>query len=54
MKHFIVQETAVIKYMYFTDQPLVVVITATAYGATYAHSQNDKMMTDYILPAVVE
>jgi CubicO group peptidase (beta-lactamase class C family) len=41
------------KIYIFTDQPLVVVITATAYGATYAHTQNDKMMIDYILPAVL-
>jgi CubicO group peptidase (beta-lactamase class C family) len=41
------------KIYVFTDQPLVVVITATAYGASYAHAQNDRMMTDYILPAVL-
>jgi CubicO group peptidase (beta-lactamase class C family) len=41
------------KIYIFTDQPLVVVITATAYGASYAHTQEDKMMTDYILPAVL-
>jgi hypothetical protein len=38
----------------FRDQPLVVVITATAYGAMYGHSQVDKMMENYILPAVVK
>jgi CubicO group peptidase (beta-lactamase class C family) len=42
------------KIYIFTDQPLVIVITATAYGATYAHSQEDKMMTDFILPAVIK
>jgi CubicO group peptidase (beta-lactamase class C family) len=41
------------KIYVFTDEPLVIVITATAYGAPYAHSQEDKMMTDYILPAVL-
>jgi CubicO group peptidase (beta-lactamase class C family) len=41
------------KIYIFPDQPLVIVITATAYGATYAHTQEDKMMTDYILPAVI-
>jgi CubicO group peptidase (beta-lactamase class C family) len=41
------------KIYIFTDEPLVIVITATAYGASYAHSQEDKMMTDYILPAVL-
>jgi CubicO group peptidase (beta-lactamase class C family) len=34
------------------DEPLVVVITATAYGTTYAHTQADKIMEQYILPAV--
>jgi CubicO group peptidase (beta-lactamase class C family) len=41
------------KIYIFPDQPLVIVITATAYGAPYAHSQEDRMMTDYILPAVI-
>jgi CubicO group peptidase (beta-lactamase class C family) len=41
------------KIFIFPDQPLVIVITATAYGASYAHTQEDKMMTDYILPAVL-
>lgn len=41
------------KIYIFPDQPLVIVITATAYGATYAHTQEDKMMMDYILPAVI-
>lgn len=36
----------------FKDQPLVVVITATAYGQSYAHSQVIKMISEYILPAV--
>lgn len=40
------------KIFVFTDQPLVVVITATAYGKPYMHSQVDKMMERYILPAV--
>lgn len=37
----------------FKDQPLVIVITATAYGQVYAHTQVDKMMEQYILPAIV-
>lgn len=41
------------KIFVFTDQPLVIVVTATAYGMPYAHPQVDKMMTDYILPAVL-
>jgi CubicO group peptidase (beta-lactamase class C family) len=42
------------KIYVFPDQPLVIVITATAYGATYAHTQEDKMMMEYILPAVIK
>jgi CubicO group peptidase (beta-lactamase class C family) len=38
----------------FKDQPLVIVITATAYGQPYAHSQVTRMLTDYILPAVTK
>jgi CubicO group peptidase (beta-lactamase class C family) len=41
------------KIYVFTDQPLVIVVTATAYGMPYAHPQVDRMMTDYILPAVL-
>jgi CubicO group peptidase (beta-lactamase class C family) len=41
------------KIFVFSDQPLVIVVTATAYGMPYAHPQVDKMMTDYILPAVL-
>jgi CubicO group peptidase (beta-lactamase class C family) len=37
----------------FRDQPLVVVVTATAYGAPYAHRQVDRMMEEYILPSVI-
>lgn len=42
------------KVFVFKDQPLVIVITASAYGQPYAHPQVDKMMTDYILPAVLD
>ena len=41
------------KIFVFLDQPLVVVITATAYGRPYMHTQVDKMMERYILPAVI-
>lgn len=41
------------KIFVFTDEPLVVVITATAYNQPYAHSQIDKIMQRYILPAVI-
>jgi CubicO group peptidase (beta-lactamase class C family) len=42
------------KIFIFKDQPLVVVVTATAYGTNYAHAQVDKMMEEYILPAVIK
>ncbi|OOQ56937.1 serine hydrolase [Mucilaginibacter pedocola] len=42
------------KIFVFKDQPLVIVVTATAYNEGYAHSQVDKMMQEYILPAVGE
>jgi len=41
------------KIFVFRDQPLVVVITATAYGKWYMHRQATSMMERYILPAVV-
>ncbi len=37
----------------FKDAPLVVVVTASAYGLPYAHPQVNKMLVDYILPAVL-
>ena len=42
------------KIFVFTNQPLVIIITATAYNKPYAHSQIDKMMQQYILPAVLK
>lgn len=41
------------KIFVFRDEPLVVVITATAYDQAYAHSQADKIMEQFIIPAVV-
>lgn len=38
----------------FKDLPLVIVVTATAYGQPYAHPQVAKMLSEYILPAVVK
>lgn len=38
----------------FKDLPLVIVITATAYGMPYAHPQVAKMLSEYILPAVTK
>lgn len=40
------------KIFMFKDRPLVVVITATAYGKWYMHNQVFNMMNRYILPAV--
>ncbi|MFC1719553.1 serine hydrolase domain-containing protein [Pseudomonadota bacterium] len=40
------------KIFVFDQQGLVIVITASAYGKPYMHSQVDKMMEEYILPAV--
>jgi CubicO group peptidase (beta-lactamase class C family) len=42
------------KIFIFKDLPLTVVITAKAYNRSYGHSQVDKMMQDYILPAVIK
>jgi len=41
------------KIFVFKDQPLVIVITATAFGKWYMHRQADSMMERYILPAVI-
>lgn len=41
------------KIFVFKDQPWVIVITATAYGTAYAHPQVDRMMEQYILPALL-
>ncbi|EDM35843.1 hypothetical protein PBAL39_06676 [Pedobacter sp. BAL39] len=40
------------KIFMFKDQPLVIVITATAYGNGYAHSQADQIVEQYLLPAI--
>jgi CubicO group peptidase (beta-lactamase class C family) len=37
----------------FKDQPLVVVVTASAYNQSYAHPQVTKIISEYILPAVM-
>lgn len=42
------------KIFIFPDHPWVIVITASAYGTMYAHPQVDKLMTAYILPALVQ
>ena len=40
------------KVYIFPEQNIVVVIAATAYNRPYAHPQADKMMQQYILPAI--
>jgi len=40
------------KIFVFDDRDLVIVVTASAYGQRYMHSQVDEMMAKYILPAV--
>src|SRR5262249_47415633 len=40
------------KVFVFTEQPLVVVITASAYNQAYARRQVDEMMLRYVIPAV--
>jgi len=42
------------KIFIFKDIPFVVVITSSAYNIPNAHSNVDKMMIEYILPAVIE
>lgn len=42
------------KIFIFKDVPLVVVVTATAYGKPYMHSQVDKIIEKYIIPAIVK
>lgn len=41
------------KIIIFTELPVVMVITAKAYNKPYAHSQVDKMVQEYLLPAVL-
>jgi Beta-lactamase class C and other penicillin binding proteins len=38
----------------FKNEPLVIVITASAYGQPYAHSQVTEMLSKYILPALTK
>jgi CubicO group peptidase (beta-lactamase class C family) len=42
------------KIMVFKDQPLVIIITATAYNKPYGHSQVDLMIRDYLIPAIIK
>ncbi len=42
------------KIFIFKDVPLTIVITAKAFNRPYGHSQVDKIMEDYILPAILK
>lgn len=41
------------KIYIFKELSLVIVITATAYNQSYAHSQVEKIVTEYLLPALL-
>jgi CubicO group peptidase (beta-lactamase class C family) len=41
------------KIYMFKDLPLVIVITASAYGKAFAHSQADEIVEKYLLPAIL-
>ena len=42
------------KIIIFKDQPLVIVVTATAYNTPYGHKQVDKIVQDYLIPAITK
>lgn len=42
------------KIFVFDDRDLVVVVTASAYGQRYMHSQVDEIMEQFVLPAVAD
>jgi hypothetical protein len=41
------------KIFVFDDLPLVVVVTASAYGEPYMHRQVDEIVQKYVLPVVL-
>lgn len=41
------------KIYMFKDLPIVIVITASAYGKAFAHSQADEIVEKYLLPAIL-
>ncbi len=42
------------KICIFKNHPLVIVITSTAYNTPYGHKQADKIIQDYLIPAVLK
>ncbi|TRX30617.1 serine hydrolase [Flavobacterium sp. ZT3R18] len=42
------------KIFIFKDQPIVIVITSTAYNTAYGHKQVEQIMQEYLIPAITE
>ncbi|MES2517377.1 MAG: serine hydrolase [Bacteroidota bacterium] len=42
------------KIFIFKDQPIVMIVTSTAYNTPYGHKQVDKIMQDFLIPAVTK
>jgi CubicO group peptidase (beta-lactamase class C family) len=42
------------KFIIFKTLPLVVIITSKAYNKPYGHAQADKIVSDYLLPAILK
>ncbi|WP_417350639.1 serine hydrolase domain-containing protein [Flavobacterium alkalisoli] len=42
------------QFMIFNDIPLVVIVTSKAYNKPYGHFQTDRIVNEYILPAVLK
>lgn len=42
------------KIFIFKNQPFVIVITSTAYNTPYGHHQVDKIMQNYLIPALIK
>lgn len=40
------------KIYIFKEQPIVIVITSTAFNTPYGHKQVDKIMQNYLIPAI--
>lgn len=38
----------------FKDLPVTIVVTARAYNKPYAHPQADKIVREYLLPAIIK
>ena len=42
------------KIFMFKDVPMVIVITSTAFNTPYAHQQTDKIVAEYLIPAILK